>query len=607
MCGIVGHLGPTNSLPVVIEGLTRLEYRGYDSAGVSLVNEDSRLESYKKAGKIVNLKGVVEEKDITARACIGHTRWATHGEVSDINSHPHYEEDISIVHNGIIENADVLKEQLIADGASFKSETDSEVFLHLLLKEKKNSSSIKEAIFKTFKQLKGNSAFVILNAKTSEIFAIKQGAPLVCGTHPVSSEALVSSDPYALAGHAERIYFPEDNVLCELSSKNENLINFYDEELKKTNRYISEVQDYKNTVSEKGEYDHYMLKEIHEQPELIRSLNNYYFEGEGHNLIEKIEGLKPKRIILIACGTAYYAGLVIRDYIEEQVRIPCVAEIGSEFRYKNPILQEGDVAVFISQSGETADTLAAQKICKDNKIPTVAILNVKGSTLDRECDYTLNIRAGVEICVASTKAYTQMVLMGMIFAEVVKSGSSGKEIKDKLDPLFQNLAHRMDELLKEEDRLKEISENIYDKKGYFYTGRGPYFATALEGALKLKEIAYVHAEGYASGELKHGPIALIDEEMVNIAIVDPALYEKSLANLREVKARKGIIVGVGPKGDTQIEKYSDYYIGLNFEGLAGVAPLYVNIVNQILAYYMARFKGTDIDQPRNLAKSVTVE
>lgn len=607
MCGIVGHLGPTNSLPVVLEGLTRLEYRGYDSAGVSLVNEDSKLASYKKVGKIKNLKALLDEEKIIARACIGHTRWATHGEVSDVNSHPHYEEDISIVHNGIIENADDIKASLEAEGAVFKSETDSEVFLHLLLKNRKSSSSFKEAIFKTFKLLKGNSAFVILNASESEIFAIKQGAPLVCGTNTVSSEALVSSDPYALSGHAERIYFPEDSVLCELSSKNENLINFYDESLQKTDRYTSEVQDYKSTVSEKGQYEHYMHKEIHEQPELIRSLNNFYFEGEGHSLLEKIQNIKPERILLIACGTAYYAGLVIKDYIEESTRIPCLAELGSEFRYKNPILQKGDLAVFISQSGETADTLAAQKICKQNGVPTVAILNVRGSTLDRECDYSLNIRAGVEICVASTKAYTQMVLTGAILAEVIKAGSAGSGIKQKLDPLFNKLAHRMDELLAQENELKEISENIYDKKGYFYTGRGAYFATALEGALKLKEIAYVHAEGYASGELKHGPIALIDEEMVNIAIVDPALYEKSLANLREVKARKGIIVGIAPAGDEQVKKYSDYFIGLNFDDLGGLAPLYVNIVNQVLAYYMARFKGTDIDQPRNLAKSVTVE
>lgn len=607
MCGIVGHIGPTNSLPVVLEGLTRLEYRGYDSAGVSLVNDKSKLENYKKAGKIKNLKGLLAEKEIIARACIGHTRWATHGEVSDINSHPHFEENISIVHNGIIENADELRAGLETEGVIFKSETDSEVFLHLLLKNSKSGISFKEAIISTFKVLRGNSAFVILNANDSEIFAIKQGAPLVCGTKTVSSEALVSSDPYALSGHAERIYFPEDGVLCELSSKNENLINFYDENLKKTDRYISKLQDYKSTVSDKGDFEHFMLKEIHEQPELIRSLNNYYFEGEGRDLLERIQVLKPKRIILIACGTAYYAGLVIKDYMENVTRIPCVAELGSEFRYKNPILQEGDLAVFISQSGETADTLAAQKICKENKIPTLAILNVRGSTLDRECDFSLNIRAGVEICVASTKAYTQMVVTGAILAEVLKSGTSGSTVKNKLDPLFDLLAQRLDELLKREGEIKKIADDLYDKKGYFYTGRGSYFATSLEGALKLKEIAYVHAEGYAAGELKHGPIALIDEEMVNIAVVDPSLYEKSLANLREVKARKGIIVGIGSAADEQIDKYSDYFIGLIFDGLGELAPLYVNVVNQILAYYIARNLGTDIDQPRNLAKSVTVE
>lgn len=607
MCGIVGHIGPQNSLPIVLEGLKRLEYRGYDSAGVSFVDDQNSLHVKKKAGKIGNLLGELDGHDYIARTCIGHTRWATHGEVNNVNSHPHVDEGISIVHNGIIENSDALKEKLIAEGSRFLSDTDSEVFLRLLLKESKTEKDFKRAILNVFEMVQGHSAFVILNAETSEIFAIRKGAPLVCGTNTVSSEALVSSDPYALAGYTDRIYFPEDEVLCELSSKNENLLNFYELDLSKSNRYLSQKQDYKTEISEKGDYEHFMLKEIHEQPELIRSLNSYYFDGEGNVFLEQIKDLNPKRVILIACGTAYYAGLVIKDYIEEVCRIPCAAEIGSEFRYRKPIMQEGDLAVFISQSGETADTLASQKMCKEDGIPTLAILNVTGSTLDRECDYSLNIRAGVEICVASTKAYTQMILTGMILAHVLKEQRAGEKIKEKLDSVFNLLAQRMDELLKQEEKIKSISENIYDKKGYFYTGRGKYFATALEGALKLKEIAYVHAEGYASGELKHGPIALIDEEMVNIAIIAPDLYDKSLANLREVKARKGIIVSIGPVEDTQLEKYSDYCIELNFDDVESVAPLYVNLANQLLAYYMAKFKGTDIDKPRNLAKSVTVE
>lgn len=607
MCGIVGHIGPQNSLPIVLEGLKRLEYRGYDSAGVSFVDDKNSLHVKKKAGKIGNLLGELEGHDYIARTCIGHTRWATHGEVNNVNSHPHVDEGISIVHNGIIENSDALKEKLIAEGSRFLSDTDSEVFLRLLLKESKTEKDFKRAILNVFEMVQGHSAFVILNAETSEIFAIRKGAPLVCGTNTVSSEALVSSDPYALAGYTDRIYFPEDEVLCELSSKNENLLNFYEMDLSKSNRYLSQKQDYKTEISEKGDYEHFMLKEIHEQPELIRSLNSYYFEGEGNVFLEKIKDLNPKRVILIACGTAYYAGLVIKDYIEEVCRIPCSTEIGSEFRYRKPIMQDGDLAVFISQSGETADTLASQKMCKEDGIPTLAILNVTGSTLERECDYSLNIRAGVEICVASTKAYTQMILTGMILAHVLKEQRAGEKIKEKLDSVFNLLAHRMEELLKQEDKIKAISENIYDKKGYFFTGRGKYFATALEGALKLKEIAYVHAEGYASGELKHGPIALIDEEMVNIAIIAPDLYDKSLANLREVKARKGIIVSIGPVEDTQLEKYSDYCIELNFDDVESVAPLYVNLANQLLAYYMAKFKGTDIDKPRNLAKSVTVE
>lgn len=608
MCGIVGYFGPSqNSVGIVIEGLKRLEYRGYDSAGVSFIDQNNKMQYYKKAGKLDNLKNELVGKEIIARACIGHTRWATHGGVTDANAHPHNNEHLSIIHNGIVENANEIKRELSAHGVTFKSETDSESFLELVTFHLKNEMPIKEAIANSFKRIQGNSAFVILYPKTGEIFAVKRGAPLVCGVNESTSEALVSSDPYALAGMVHSLYFPEDEVIVHLSGENKNIANFYELNLTKTTRYLSKKQDMTLEVSEKGEYEHFMLKEIHEQPGLIRNLTQYYFAGEGRESLERIAQYNPERIYLSACGTAAYAGLVIRDFLEGINRIPATVELASEFRYKNPILKQGDLGIFVSQSGETADTLAAQSICKKGSIKTMSIVNVDGSTLYRDCDDNLLIRAGVEIGVASTKAFTQQALTGRLMSAAMAGDLRDESKKVKLTGKFALLAERIDLLLLQSDAIKSVAESIYNKKGFFYTGRGAYFPIALEGALKLKEIAYVHAEGYAAGELKHGPIALIDEEMVNIALVGPELFEKTVSNVHEIKARKGIIVGIGPRDNEELMSLSDYYIPLDFDGLEELSPLYVNVVNQLLAYYMAKFKGTDIDKPRNLAKSVTVE
>ena len=608
MCGIVGYFGPSqNSVGIVIEGLKRLEYRGYDSAGVSFIDQNNKMQYYKKAGKLDNLKAELVGKDIIARACIGHTRWATHGGVTDVNAHPHNNEVLSIIHNGIVENANEIKRELSAHGVKFKSETDSESFLELVTYHLKQDMPIKEAIATSFKRIQGNSAFVVLYPKTGEIFAVKRGAPLVCGVNESTSEALVSSDPYALAGMVHSLYFPEDEVIVHLSGENKNIANFYELDLTKTTRYLSKKQDMTLEVSEKGEYEHFMLKEIHEQPGLIRNLTQYYFAGEGKEALEKVATYTPERVYLSACGTAAYAGLVVRDFLEGINRIPAVVELASEFRYKNPILKKGDVGIFVSQSGETADTLAAQSICKKAGVKTLSIVNVDGSTLYRDCDDNLLIRAGVEIGVASTKAFTQQALTGRLMSAAMAGDLKDEGKKVKLTGKFALLAERIDLLLLQSDAIKSVAESIYNKKGFFYTGRGAYFPIALEGALKLKEIAYVHAEGYAAGELKHGPIALIDEEMVNIALVGPELFEKTVSNVHEIKARKGIIVGIGPRGNEELMGLSDYYIPLDFDGLDELSPLYVNVVNQLLAYYMAKFKGTDIDKPRNLAKSVTVE
>jgi glucosamine--fructose-6-phosphate aminotransferase (isomerizing) len=607
MCGIVGHLGPEKAVETVLEGLKRLEYRGYDSSGVSFVdNNSNKLNLYKKSGKIENLCNALENVDTHSMLAIGHTRWATHGVVNDENAHPHQNGSISIVHNGIIENAAELKKEV--PSYNFLSQTDTEVFLALITTYKKDLST-KDAVLKAYSKVKGHSAFVVLCSETREIFAIRSGAPLVCGTSAGDSRALVSSDPYALIGVCDRIYFPENEVLCHLSSANKDLLAFYELNGEVSQRYESKVQEATLDSVEKGGHEHYMLKEIHEQPGLVRSLCQYYFGGDGQNTLQEMSKLKASKFHIVACGTAYYAGLVVRDFLESITKIPCTMEFGSEFRYRKPILNKeaGDVALFISQSGETADTLASQELCKQNGIKTYSLVNVEGSTLFRECDSNLLIRAGIEIGVASTKAFTQMGLTGRLLALALSTDFENENSRVALENKFDLLANRIDELLLRADHIKNVAEEIYNKKGFFYTGRYTYFPIALEGALKLKEIAYVHAEGYASGELKHGPLALIDENMVNIAIVGPELYEKTVSNIQEIKARKGIIVSIGDKDDDSLEELSDYYIPLYLEGLDELAPLYINVVNQLLAYYMAKFMGTDIDKPRNLAKSVTVE
>lgn len=607
MCGIVGHLGLKNSVDVVLEGLKRLEYRGYDSAGVSFIDEKNELQMFKKEGKLDNLKELLQDKSTIARSCIGHTRWATHGQVNDENSHPHTNGEISMVHNGIIENAQPLKDQLIKDGIKFLSETDTEVFLGLVTREMKNKIEFKQAVINSFKQVEGFSAFVVLNSHTSEIIAVKNGAPLVCATNEATSEVFVSSDPYALAGMADKLYFPEDDVVCSLSVGNKNLLNFSEFNGESSKRYMSKKQDMNHNATDKGDFEHYMLKEIYEQPELIRSLTQFYFQGEGRDSLLEAGKNNPKQIHITACGTAFYAGLVVRDFIEKFNQIPVSVELASEFRYRNPIIREDELGIFVSQSGETADTLAAQSLCVSKNMKTLSIVNTEGSTLFRDCDENLLIRAGMEIGVASTKAFTQQALTGRLFSSSMQMDLSDEAVKVELTQRFTLLAERIDQILGRVEEIKAIAEEIYAEKGYFFTGRGMYYPVALEGALKLKEIAYVHAEGYASGELKHGPIALIDEHMVNIAIVGPELFEKTISNIQEIKARKGIIVSIGPRGNKELEDLSDHFIPMDFEGLDELSPLYVNVVNQLLSYYMAKFKGTDIDKPRNLAKSVTVE
>lgn len=603
MCGIVGYSGPSNSVGPIIEGLSRLEYRGYDSAGICL-KINNELQIIKKEGKLDNLKELIREQKPFSHTGIGHTRWATHGGVSTDNAHPHGNDIFAVVHNGIIENAGPLKKDLQAEGFPFKSQTDSEVFLVLLTKFFKQNGNTLQSIAKAFQTITGNSAFVIIEKASDKLYCIKRSAPLVVGENPETREAYVSSDPFALVGYAPKIYFPQDAVICESTVSPADIqLKFYELDLTPSNRYKFQANAMTVDATTKGPYEHFMLKEIHEQSALVDKLAGYYIKGEGRKVLESLKGFKPKGWHLTACGTAWHAGLVIKNFFEANNRQSASIDIASEFRYKNPILNQGEVGLFISQSGETADTLACQELCKEKGIPSYSIVNVEGSTLFRNSDKNFLIHAGVEIGVASTKAFTLQALTGYLMSRAMEGTLDDQSLFSEV----QLLSHRIGELCASADSLKEVAEKIYTKKGFIFTGRGKYFPIAFEGALKLKEIAYVHAEGYAAGELKHGPIALIDENIVNIALVGPELLEKTISNVEEVKARRGIIVVVGPKNMAEVEHLADAYIPLNFEGLPNLSPLYVNVALQFLAYHIAKLKGTDIDKPRNLAKSVTVE
>lgn len=599
MCGIVGYIGKNDAIKPVIEGLSRLEYRGYDSAGISLVQSD-KIITLKKEGKLENLKSEIKKENPESHIAIGHTRWATHGEVNDINAHPHQNEEFAIVHNGIIENADEIKE-FLKDKYEYKSQTDSENFLNLLTFNYKEIKDVRKAILDTFKKIEGNSAFVVLHLKTNKLWAIKRSAPLVCGLNPETRDLYVSSDPYALVGFANKIFFPENEVLCECDPSNlENQISFYEINGEESHRYKLQKKDLDLNVSEKGAYEHYMLKEIHEQPTLINSLIEHYINGAGEEDLAKIDK-SFKRVHIAACGTALHAGYLIKNFIEKTNQIPVQIDFASEFRYRNPLMNKEELGLFISQSGETADTLACQELCHASELKTLSIVNVEGSTLFRDCDYNLLIKAGVEIGVASTKAFTQQVLVGLILSEYLKGNH--KELTSEL----ASLSKKIDDILENKQAIQNVAQEIYSKQGFIFTGRGDHYPIALEGALKLKEIAYVHAEGYAAGELKHGPISLIDENMVNIALVTPDLFEKTFSNAQEVKARKGIMVIVGTKNNKQLREIADHYLELDYEGLTSTKPILTNVVLQLLSYYIAKLKGTDIDKPRNLAKSVTVE
>ncbi|MDP5098818.1 MAG: glutamine--fructose-6-phosphate transaminase (isomerizing) [Crocinitomicaceae bacterium] len=614
MCGIVAYIGHKEAYPIIVTVLKRLEYRGYDSAGVALLNQ-SGLNIFKKQGKVANLEADVQGKDISGHAGIGHTRWATHGEPNDVNAHPHYSEDgkIALIHNGIIENYDSLKRELISLGYTFKSETDTEVLTYLIddIKQKSNVS-IGEAVRLALHQVVGAYAIVVLSKENpNQLIAARKSSPLVVGIGK-EGDFYLASDATPIVEYTKRVVYMEDEEIAVVDL-NEGLKLYGIDDVAKT-PYVQELEIQLEAL-EKGGYEHFMLKEIHEQPRSIKDC----FRGrlnaqEGWVNLGGIKDYEEKmananRIIMIACGTSWHAALVGEYLFEDLARINVEVEYASEFRYRNPIISEKDVVIAISQSGETADTLAALELAKSRGATILGICNVVGSSISRITDAGSYTHAGPEIGVASTKAFTAQVtvLTLMALALAQKKGTiSNSKFRTILSEL-EAIPGKVEQILEKNDIIKAISHQYKDARNALYLGRGSSFPVALEGALKLKEISYIHAEGYPAAEMKHGPIALIDEEMpVYVIATKGTSYEKVVSNIQEVKARKGKIIAIVTEGDVQVKEIADYVIEIP-ETDENLVPLLATIPLQLLSYHIAVMRNCNVDQPRNLAKSVTVE
>ena len=613
MCGIVGYIGSQEAYPIVIKGLHRLEYRGYDSAGVALINSKDSLNIYKKAGKVKDLENFTEGKDISGSIGMGHTRWATHGEPSDRNSHPHQSgnERLAIIHNGIIENYGPLKEELIERGHNFKSDTDTEVLIHLIEDiQQQENLSLQESVRVALHQVIGAFAIVIMDKENpNELIAARKGSPMVIGVG--KGEYFIASDATPIVEYTKNVIYLNDNEIAYLK-RDELLIKSIDNIVQTP--YIQQLE-LKLEMLEKGGYDHFMLKEIYEQPRSIYdSMRGRIYPLDGKvqlgGLTEYAEKLKnANRIIIVACGTSWHAGLVGEYLIEEFARLPVEVEYASEFRYRNPVISENDIVIAISQSGETADTMAAIELAKEKGATILGICNVVGSSIPRLTHGGAYTHAGPEIGVASTKAFTAQVTVLTLIAFYVAQ-IKGTISQSKLHSLLTELEtvpSLVEIALKTNDQVIEIAKELKDSRNCIFLGRGTGFPVALEGALKLKEISYIHAEGYPAAEMKHGPIALIDEEMPVIVIATKnSSYEKVISNIQEVKARKGKVVAIVTEGDTEVKAMADYTIEIPHADEAFL-PLLATIPLQLISYHIAVMRGCNVDQPRNLAKSVTVE
>lgn len=610
MCGIVGYIGSSKATPILVDGLKKLEYRGYDSAGIAVLQNEEIL-CIKNKGRVRDLETILSAEDLSGEVGIAHTRWATHGKPSIINSHPHLSNNkqIVVVHNGIIENYHELKEFLIENGYEFFSETDTEIIPNLIeyfyLKQNENEKDMLKAIKNACDKFVGSYALAIISIEGKQkIYVTRRASPLVIGIG--DNEQYVSSDIHAILSKTNKFYFLDDNDYAVIEKEN---IKLFNSDLDPVTKEIKEIS-WEADASEKGKFEDYMLKEIFEQPKTIKETIGYRLPDRGKAIIDELDFQKEyleriKNIYIVACGTAMHAGIVGKQIIENLIRIPVQVEVASEFRYKNPIIDENTLTIFISQSGETADTIAALKLAKEKKSITLAISNVMGSTITREADYTLYTSAGPEIAVASTKAYTaQIVLLAILainFAETL-----GINNLDSFKNEIKELPNKVEEILKNIEEYKDLSKDIKNAKDLFFIGRGTDYAASMEASLKLKEITYIHSESYQAGELKHGPIALIEEGTpVICTLTDEQLIEKSISNVQEVISRGAKAILVTNK---IINTNNNYYKIINIpESNKLISPVLSIIPMQLLSYYIAKEKGLDVDKPRNLAKSVTVE
>ncbi|MDO8992305.1 glutamine--fructose-6-phosphate transaminase (isomerizing) [Daejeonella sp.] len=611
MCGIVGYIGYREAWPIIIKGLQRLEYRGYDSAGVALMN--GHLSIYKKAGKVSDLKQSVEGENLSGTLGMGHTRWATHGEPSDRNSHPHTSGDdrLAIIHNGIIENYSSLKEALLSRGHIFKSDTDTEVLIHLIEDiQLQTGLDIREAVRIALDKVIGAYAIVIMDKdEPNELIAARKGSPMVLGVG--DGEYFIASDASPIIEYTKNVIYLNDNEIAFIK-RDEILIKNIDNTIQIP--YVQELE-LKLEMLEKGGFDHFMLKEIFEQPRSIKDcMRGRIYPDEGYvqlgGIKEYAEKLKNiDRIVIVACGTSWHAGLVGEYLIEEYSRIPVEVEYASEFRYRNPIISEKDIVIAISQSGETADTMAAIELAKSKGATIFGICNVVGASIPRLSHAGVYTHAGPEIGVASTKAFTAQVTVLTLMA-LYMAQQRGKITQSKMVHLLtelDNIPALVEKCLLSNDSIKNISEAFKDASNFLFLGRGSGFPVALEGALKLKEISYIHAEGYPAAEMKHGPIALIDEEMPVVFIATKnSSYEKVISNIQEVKARKGRVIAIVTEGDVVVRNMADFTIEIP-DADEIFLPLLATIPLQLLSYHIAVLRGCNVDQPRNLAKSVTVE
>jgi glutamine---fructose-6-phosphate transaminase (isomerizing) len=609
MCGIVGYTGPREAGPILIEGLARLEYRGYDSAGIALVDDGGDLFVEKKAGKLANLRAAIADRTPHAAIGLAHTRWATHGRPNDLNAHPHQDctGDVTVIHNGIIENFRELRDGLEARGHTLTSETDTEALAHLV--EEGYRGDLADAVLATLRQVEGAYAIAVMHrGEADRLVGARKDVPLVVGL--ADGESFLASDVAAILAHTNQVVFLEDGDVADLHPSG---VTITDVEGTAQERPVTTI-DWTPEAAEKGGYEHFMLKEIHEQPESLRQAIAGRVTREDHIWLEELEGFgetlaQIERVELIACGTAYYAALVGAAAIQDWIGIPARATVGSEFRYGPPPIDGKTLVIAVTQSGETADTIAPTRLARERGAPVIAVTNTVGSAITREAHRVLFLQAGPEIAVAASKTFTaQVTTLVILAAAIAKSrGALGLEQEQELGAALHALPTAAAKALENAAAIPDLARRYVNSRGFMFVGRGYTYPTALEGALKLKEVSYVHAEGYAAGEMKHGPISLLDAECPLVAVATrSSVYDKLVSNVMEGRARDARVIAVATEGDPQIERFADdiCWVPDTHEALSPVVAI---IPLQLFAYHVAIARGTDVDQPRNLAKSVTVE